>query len=95
GDASDLLPETFVNVTITTAEKANVLAIPSTARQKDGSIWSVNADNTVSPLTGHTILHNNGDTLALSGITEAVHLVTSSLPGAIDGMKVDIREARK
>lgn len=94
-DANDLLPGTFVAVEITTAETNEVLAIPSTARQKDGRIWMVNADNTVSPLEGYTILHNNGDTLALSGITETVRLVTSSLPGAIDGMKVDIREARK
>ena len=93
--SSDLIPGSFVNIAITTPPFDDILAVPTTARQKDGSIWQIREDSSITPLTGYHIVYNDGQTLALSGVSQNVRLVISSLPGAIDGMRVQIREARE
>lgn len=91
GDVSDLLPGIFADITIRGMELDNISVIPASALQKNGKIWAVGSDLTLTSLSPN-IVHHNGQTIAVSGLNQTYNVVISKLPGAIDGAKVSIAE---
>ena len=83
----DILPGTFVRLSLQTDVSETVIKVPSSAVHPDGSMWRVMADSTLKKVQG-TILHIGENEVMLSGIDETLEIVTSHISGAFDGMQV-------
>ncbi len=89
---ADLVPGVFVDVNITGPTHANVYVIPLSAVQKDGTVWHVQDNNTVSALKGTMLFENNEHVVmrlaARDYFNAPVNVVTSKLPGAAEGVEI-------
>lgn len=84
---SDLVPGVFVKVQIKGPNLSNVLILPINALQKDGRIWALDQAQQLYELKGEVVFRSDRE-LVLSGVPQAVSVVTSRLPGAVSGMKI-------
>jgi len=91
GNKNDLLPGYFVTLDITGPEFENMAIIPASAYQKDEQIWLVGDGNVIRPLTPD-ILYQTNDYIAVRNIDREIMVVTSKLPGAIEGMTINIMD---
>ena len=89
--ASDLLPGTFVDVTLNGANLEQVASIPRGALREDGVVWVVEEGTLryVRP----TIRHRGSGSLLVEGLAPGARVVTSSLEVVTDGMQVRLEEA--
>lgn len=83
----DVLPGVFVKIHIQGSNLDDVSLLPPDALQKEGVVWVVKADNTLSALKPD-IAYANDDHVVARGINQTVNVVTSRLSGATEGMSV-------
>lgn len=91
-EITDLLPGIFTTIRVKGPVHRNITRIPASAMQKEGMIWLVNGDNTI---TAHIpdILFSGDDHIAVRGLEDSVRVVTSRVSGASSGMKIKTDES--
>lgn len=87
GTVRDVLPGVFVSIHIQGSHLSDVSLLPADALQKEGVVWIVKADNTLSALKPD-IAYANDEYIAARGIHQTVNVVTSRLSGATEGIRV-------
>lgn len=83
----DVLPGVFVKIHIQGSNLDDVSILPAGAMQKEGVVWVVKADSTLSVLKPD-IVYADDDHIAARGIHQTVNVVTSRLSGATEGVSV-------
>ncbi len=94
---NDILPGVFVDLHVKGPTIDNVFTIPVNAVQKGNVIWALDDDNHITAFDGEIIFSNNTEVVVKSS-NPSLRIVTSKLPGAIEGMSVklaDIVEAQQ
>lgn len=94
GDVSKLLPGNFADITIQAAEINDVSVLPSSALQKDGSLWEVDVASELSRIQNPEIIFNDGAFIAVKGLDASMTVITAKIPGAVEGAKVSVKEPK-
>jgi RND family efflux transporter MFP subunit len=84
---TELLPGVFVTLKIQGPELQNIALLPGQCLQKDGFIWTIDADGKLRSMKPD-VAYSDGKQIAISNITEAMTVVTSRLSGATEGAAV-------
>ncbi|MBX2858964.1 MAG: efflux RND transporter periplasmic adaptor subunit [Cellvibrionaceae bacterium] len=82
----EVIPGVFVEVQIEGKQLPNIIRLPPTAMQSDGSIWQ-EKDGELAAWQPE-ILYQTAAEIIVTGDSQAVNVVTSRLAGGFTGMKV-------
>lgn len=90
-----LLIGSFVTVTITGPTLPDVIAVPRQAQRGANEVWIVSDDERLSIRTINPVWSDSGTVFVPSGesISPGDRLIVTSLASAVEGLKLDIREA--
>ena len=83
-----ILPGMFVDIRIEGSQLDDILLLPVESLQKDGRVWHVNGDETLS-FFRPTIIYTHEKYLAARWNGRPINVVTTRLSGAIEGMRVE------
>lgn len=84
-----ILPGMFVDIHIEGSHLDDILLLPIESLQKDGRVWHVNGDATLSYLKPD-IIYADDRYLAAKWTGQPLNVVTTRLTGATKGMRVEI-----
>lgn len=85
----DILPGMFADLSIQGQKLQNVTVIPASALQKEGVIWLVQDDNTITAYTPNIVYANN-DHIVVDGLAGERRVVVTRVSGGTDGLEVEI-----
>ena len=87
----------FVNAEIGAVAERQALVLPRLALHSKDKVYVINADNRLEIRTVEVISTSEERVLVATGVEPGEHVVTSTLPNAVDGMEVEpiFREAGK
>lgn len=88
----EVVPGVFVTVKVAGERMEGVTEIPASAIQKDGSVWRVTDEQTLSRIKPE-ILDVGKDTMVVRGIDVPTVIVTSRVSGATEGTKAILNSA--
>ena len=83
-----ILPGMFVDIRIEGSQLDDILLLPVESLQKDGRVWHVNGDETLS-FFQPIIIYAHEKYLATRWNGRPINVVTTRLSGAIEGMRVE------
>lgn len=86
GSLTTLVPGVFVSVTFLGAELENVFSVPTAAVQENGRLWTIIEGRLKE--TRPEIIQAGPQITLVRGLLPGSAVLTSSLPGAIEGMAV-------
>lgn len=89
---TEVLPGVFVTVKVAGERMQGVTEIPASAMQKDGSIWRVTDDQTLTRMQPE-VVDVGENTMIVRGIDTPIVLVTSRVSGATEGTKAILNGA--
>jgi len=82
----NLIPGIFVELDIKGPIISNALSIPAAALQKGKVIWSLDAENKLQAVNQEIVFSNDEHVVIQS--SSAMNIITSKMPGAIEGILV-------
>ena len=83
-----LIPGLFAQLAIQGPYVNDVIALPSSALQKGGTIWRIDPAMQTLDRADAQVIYSNGATIFVRGIEGNALIVTSKLPGGAQGMGV-------
>jgi len=89
----NLIPGIFVELDVKGPIISNALSIPATALQKGQKIWSLDSESKLQAITQEIAFSNDEHVIIQS--SNALSIVTSKMPGAIEGMLVKTADDTK
>ncbi len=89
---TDLLPGVFVDIEVQGPQYKDVSTLPAGALQKEGIIWIVNDDQTLSALEPE-IIYSDGQSVVVRNLKEPKNIVVSRVSGATEGTRVNFKGA--
>lgn len=81
-----LLLNSYVDVTIAGSQVEGVAEVPRIAMRGDDAVWTLEGD--VLKVQPVEVVWRKRDTVLVRGVTGGAQVITSPVPGAVDGMKV-------
>lgn len=87
----DLLPGIFADVVVKGSTLENVTVLPAAALQREGNIWTVDADN---KLRTHqpNIIYSTNQNIIIDSLRANSRVVTSRVSGASEGMGISVND---
>lgn len=79
----------FVNAEIESVNARDALVMPRLALRNQDKVYVINEDNRLEIRTVDVLSTSEDRVLVSSGVTPGEHVVTSTLPNAVDGMEVE------
>ena len=79
----------FVNAEIDGISEQSAYVMPRLALRNQDKVYVINAENRLEIRTVNVISTSEDRVLVTSGVNQGEHVVTSTLPNAIDGMEVE------
>ena len=79
----------FVNAEIAGVEGQDAIVMPRLALRNENKVYVINGENRLEIRTVDVISTSNEQVLVAGGVAPGEHVVTSTLPNAVDGMEVE------
>jgi RND family efflux transporter MFP subunit len=79
----------FVNAEIAAVGQQDAIVMPRLALRNEDKVYVINEDNRLEIRTVNVISTSEETVMVASGIRPGEHVVTSTLPNAVDGMEVE------
>ncbi len=89
-----IVPGQFVNISIEGSRLEDIIRLPAESLQKDGLIWLVDSNATLSSLNPDIVYADNKH-IAARWKNQPLKVVTSRLSGAIEGMSVQVQNVSR
>lgn len=86
--SSSILPGMFVGLRVEGSQLNDIIQLPVEALQKDGKVWHVNDDETLSYFRP-AIIYAHEEYLAARWNGQPIDVVTTRISGALEGMRVE------
>ena len=79
----------FVNAEIDGVSEQSAYVMPRLALRNQDKVYVINAENRLEIRTVNVLSTSEDRVLVSSGVNQGEHVVTSTLPNAVDGMEVE------